>query len=187
MKEQLWSELKAGNEQAFMQVYKQTYQALYGFGCRVHNNQQVVKDAIHEMFCEVWDNRAKLPQVENVTSYLFTYLKRKLLKEITIEVKHNAFVQEDGNNPQAELSWEEMLVQMETDAEMKEKLRFFLQKLTPAQLQIVRLKFYDGLSYEQIAKQLSLQPRTVYNKVYESLQLLRKYLNIVVLLGITMP
>ncbi|GGH60326.1 hypothetical protein GCM10011379_08060 [Filimonas zeae] len=187
MEGKLWQELQNGNEEAFMKLYNQSYQVLYSFGSRVHANSQVVKDTIHEMFCELWDQHARLPQVENVRAYLFTYLKRKLLREITIEVKHHSFVREDSSRPQMELSYEDMLVNLETDEETRNRLRHYLQKLTPAQLQIIQMKYYEGLSYEQIAHQLQLQPRTVYNRVYESLQLLRKYLNLLLLLGITLP
>jgi RNA polymerase sigma factor (sigma-70 family) len=186
MQEKVWEQVLLGNEQAFVKLYNDTYKVLFSFGCRVYANRQVVKDAIHDMFCEIWDNHTRLPKVENVSAYLFTYLKRKLLKEITIEEKHLSWMKEENGELQPDSSYEEMLVSMETDQEIKERLRFFLQQLTPAQLQIIRLKYYEGLSYEQIAQQLSVQPRTVYNKVYESLKLLRKCLNIIALLSISL-
>lgn len=182
MENKLWDELLMGNEQAFMTLYNDTYKVLFSFGCRVYANRQTVKDAIHDMFCEIWDNHNRLPRVENVPAYLMTYLKRKLLKEITIEEKHAFLLKEERSEFQPEISYEDMLINLETDQEMKERLRFFLQKLSPAHLQIIQLKFYEGLSYEQIAIMLSLQPRTVYNKVYESLKLLRKHLNTIALL-----
>ncbi|RAJ05185.1 RNA polymerase sigma factor (sigma-70 family) [Chitinophaga skermanii] len=176
----LWIEMKNGDQQAFMEIYNSYYQALYSFGCRIHAHPQLVKDSIHEVFCEVWAGRQSLPTVQQPLSYLFTYLKRKILKEVKVSaITTGEVTAAEG----IEQSYEEMIVRAEHDAEMQYKLHNFMRQLSVTQQAILRLKYYENLNYEQIAQQLQLQPRTVYNKLYEALKLMRKSLRVLVLLA----
>lgn len=157
-----------------MFLYETHYQALFAFGCRVSMDRELVKDSIHELFCELWDRRSRLPEVENIKSYLFTYLKRKLLRE-----SQDAFASlTDTTTIPAERSYEEMLVEMQSDEDTKQRVQHLLSKLTPGQLEMIRLKYYEQLSYEAIAQRLQVQPRTVYNQVSEALKTLRKHMQV---------
>lgn len=170
----LWRCMINGDQSAFMELYNEYYQPLYTFGFRVHNNSQVVKDCIHEVFCELWSARATLPLVQQPRAYLFTYLKRKILKEVKV-LSINAEEVSDVQHG-AEQSYEDMLVNAEQDAETAFKLRHFMSQLSATQQAILRLKYYENFTYEQIAAQLSLQPRTIYNKLHEALKIMRKCL-----------
>lgn len=167
-----WQHLKMGDREAFMFLYEAHYQGLYAFGCRVNADRELVKDTIHELFCELWDRRSRLPEVENIKAYLFTYLKRKLLRE-----SQDTFISlHEATTVPIERSYEELLVEMQSDEDNKLRVQQLLHKLTPGQLEMIRLKYYEQLSYEDIARRLQLQPRTVYNQVSEALKTLRKHL-----------
>jgi RNA polymerase sigma factor (sigma-70 family) len=166
--------MKEGSQEAFMDLYNHFYQSLYVFGCRIQQDPQLVKDNIHEVFCEVWADRDRLPAVQQPLSYLFTYLKRKMLRDIKI----SALPVDDAllSANAVEQSYEELLILSEGDAEMKYKLRHFTRQLSATQQAILQLKYYENLKYEEIARRLSLQPRTVYNKLHEALKMMRKSL-----------
>jgi len=72
------------------------------------------------------------------------------------------------------LSYETLLVAFQLSEEKKENLREALKKLTKKQLEIIRLKFFENLSYAEIAARTSLKQRTVYNLIYEALRQLRE-------------
>jgi RNA polymerase sigma-70 factor (ECF subfamily) len=112
-----------------------------------------------------------------VRSYLFTWLRRKINRSVyeknKIDLGDNLSVPN-----QNEKSYEELLVAFEENEEQKEKLKLALRGLTPKQLDIIRLKYYENLSYEQIAERTSLTTRTVYNIVYEAITRLRKIIHI---------
>ncbi|MDB5275708.1 MAG: polymerase sigma factor, sigma-70 family [Ferruginibacter sp.] len=48
-----------------------------------------------------------------------------------------------------------------------------LNHLPARQKELIILKFYEGLSYEEIVQQTGLAPRTVYNKMHEALKKLK--------------
>ncbi|WP_304065623.1 RNA polymerase sigma factor [Pedobacter glucosidilyticus] len=175
MNAQTWYNIKQGDQQAMMLLYKESYQDLYAFGFRICANKEQVKDCIHEMFCEIWQKRHALAEVQQVKAYLRTYLKRKLLKEIYQNHNHEGLTKVDEGIGK-EKSYESLLIEAQESDEKKKKLWLALDHLTKNQREIIKLKFYEGLNYEQIASALNLQPRTVYNHVYEALQVLRKLL-----------
>ncbi|MNL55254.1 RNA polymerase sigma factor SigK [compost metagenome] len=75
-----------------------------------------------------------------------------------------------------EMSYEEVIVKVQTDELVRFKLKAALQKLTYRQKQLIHLKFFDGLSYEQIAEQTTQTIKTAYNTVYDAIKILRKEL-----------
>jgi len=77
-----------------------------------------------------------------------------------------------------ERPYEDLLVAQQTDDAAKLKLQHSLTKLTPGQMEIIKLKYFELLDYEEIADRLHLQPRTVYNKISEALKALRSHLKV---------
>lgn len=159
-----------------MDMYEAYYQSLYTFGYRINPSKEFVKDNIHELFCELWEKRFSLPLVTNEKSYLFTYLKRKILKEANA-LERAAELEKELPAENA-LSYETLLIQSQTTEENKIKLQNLLNRISPAQLQIIEYKFFEMLSYEEIAAMMNLQPRTVYNQVYEALKTMRHHLKV---------
>lgn len=180
LERQYWNKIRGGDDKAFMDMYDAYYPSLFIFGCRINPNKEIIKDAIHELFCEVWENRTTLPEVLREKSYLFTYLKRKILKELQSAQKSSDL--EKTLPIENALSYEELLIRSQTNAENQIKLQQLLDRISPAQLEIIRYKFFEQLSYEEIAIRMGLQPRTVYNQVYEALKTMRSHLKILLML-----
>jgi RNA polymerase sigma-70 factor (ECF subfamily) len=181
----LWNKIRDNDTDAFIALYNGLYKPLYAFGCSVYTDAQLVKDCMHEMFCELWDRRDTLPEVGQPLSYLFTYLKRKIRKEADRMVRQTDY-HEQVEMPGHEHSYEDLLIGLEKDEATRARLQHFVNTLSPAQQTAIRLKFFEGLTYEQIAERLSWQPRTAYNKVYEALKILRQSLRTVLLLLATL-
>lgn len=171
----LWAAIKKGDADALKAVYQHCYKDLYAFGFRFCADKEQVKDGIHEMFCEIWTKKHQLNDANNISAYLKTYLKRKILKS-TI----NAFTSEADEQKKelflTERSYEDLLIQSQTNDIRKEKIAVALEQLSPSQREIITLKFFEGLSYEQISSLLNITARTVYNQVYKSLLTLKQQL-----------
>ena len=75
-----------------------------------------------------------------------------------------------------ELSYEEIIVRVQRDEELKRKLHRALEQLTPRQIELIRLVFFEGLTYEEVAARTSQSIKTAYNTIYNAIQLLRKLL-----------
>ena len=170
-----WDQMAGGDKDAFLTLYQSHYQALYSYGYSLTTDSELTKDCIQELFLEIWNRRRSLNKhVKNVRSYLFTWLRRKISQEFTRISKEKLADYIKKEPVFAELSYEELLIAFQQSEEKKDQLKTALKKLTRKQLEIVRLKFFENLSYREIAAKTSLTPRTVYNLMYEAIHHLRE-------------
>ncbi len=178
MSKSQWELLIEGDKEAFIFIYETFYQDLFTYGFSLSGDKELTKDCLQDMFLEIWYNRAQLNrEVANIRSYLFTWLRRKIHKDLKQQTTHSY----NGTHPagtEHELPYEELLIRFQQNAEDRQKLTVALAKLTKKQLQIIKLRYFDNLSYEQIAEKTSLTGRTVYNHVYEAIRHLRSCMRI---------
>ena len=178
-----WGQMPGGDQEAFMALYKCHYQPLFCYGFSLTTDRELTKDCIQELFLELWNTRPSLNKdVKNVQSYLFTWLRRKISRELARLAKTRLSDGLKEDFPFIEPSYEELLIAFQQSEESKQKLRAALKKLTKKQLEMVKLKFFENLSYRTIATQTSLTPRTVYNLIYEAVRHLRETMKLLFLL-----
>ena len=174
MKLNQWGVGTGRDRNAFLALYKSHYQALFSYGIALTANRELTKDCLQELFLEIW-NKQSTPskEIRNVRSYLFTWLRRKIFHELTIQSGETRKNERAEGFAMKELCYEELLIAFQQSEEKKEKLRSALKKLTKQQLEMIRLKFFENLSYSEIAARTSLTPRTIYNLIYEAIRRLR--------------
>ena len=177
MNRELWREIKEDNQQSLFDLYDANYFHLVRFGLKIVPQDEVVKDTIMALFFKLWDNRNKLSDVSNVKSYLFTSLKRSLLDKIANDAKISQAIKAYCDQESSEeLAYEEIIILAQEDEALRNKLSSAIKQLTPRQTELIRLKFYEGLSYDEVALQTSQSIKTAYNTIYNAIQTLRNQL-----------
>ncbi|WP_316794724.1 RNA polymerase sigma factor [Pedobacter frigoris] len=172
-----WEAMCTGDKKAFLDLYKGLYRSLSVFGLRVCSDPDVVSDTVNQVFLELWEKHEFLPRVDQVESYLRTILKRKILKQIGHQQKLDRVISAIAKDGElTEMPYEELIVKIQSDDLVKRRLSQALEKLSLQQRKLVQLRFYEGLSYEEVAATAQLTVRTAYNTIYEALKILRKYL-----------
>ena len=172
-----WEKIRNGDQESLFALYNNNYFPLVRFGLKLSGEDELVKDCVTQLFLQLWDKKEALPPVQNVRAYLFTTLKRLMLNEWSNRSKMDNAVQKMKTTMSLEeLSYEEMIIHVQQNEETKRKLHQALQQLTPRQMELIRLKFFEELSYEEIAAQTSQSIKTAYNTVYDAIKLLRKLL-----------
>lgn len=71
-------------------------------------------------------------------------------------------------------SIESTIIQRESNEQLHKQLTHVFQKLSSRQKEIIYLKFYNDLSYDEIAQLLDLEKKAVYNAVSKAMVVLRK-------------
>jgi RNA polymerase sigma-70 factor (ECF subfamily) len=173
-----WKCMLEGDQNAFLKIYNLHYRSLFRYGFYLSRDKELTKDCIQEVFLELWNNSAAVNKnVHDVKGYLFTWLRRKIHKAVSHSIKQKE--KESNACPTGEeLSYEELLIAFQTTEQDKERLTRALNNLTKKQLELIKLKYFDDLSYEQIACKTSLATRTIYNTIYEALRHLRSKVNV---------
>lgn len=171
---QVWEEFKAGDDQALVYLYKQHYQVLFKYGIKVCRDKDLTKDCIQDIFTELWDNREKVKPVHHIKAYLLKYFRRHLLDKLLLERKNTDM--EKGGIPafEVENSFESILINEQVSSDLKERVHKAFQKLSKRQQEVIYLRFYSDLTYEQIADVMDLRYQSVRNLLHETMKVLRK-------------
>jgi len=169
-----WLSVLKGDKDAFLTFYKNRYQSLFAYGYRLCGNKELTKDCIQEMFLELWNSRNTVnPEVKSSLSYLTTWLRRIISRQARSDSDQHPTRVNPGD-PAWEPSYEELLVGQQADEEKKERLRSALSQLSPGQLKIIRLRFFENKSVQEIAEENGITKQTVYNVVYKALVILKQ-------------
>ena len=172
--ETLWKGLQQGDKDMFLSLYTKYYHSLLFIGLKEIKDAQLVKDAIQQLFLYLWEKRETIHEATNVKSYLVTAFLRKLSadwiksrKVCHMEVVWNNYYEDPPSTP------EENLIIKDDQHHLMNLLMSHIQNLPNRQRELIVLKFYERLSYDEIVEQTGLSHRTVYNKIYEALKKLK--------------
>ncbi|MBX2842818.1 MAG: sigma-70 family RNA polymerase sigma factor [Flammeovirgaceae bacterium] len=171
----VWIDLKNGNREALEYIINQYYSDLYFYGVKLSKKPEISEDCIQEVLITLWEKRNSLNTVYNLKSYLFKSLKRRIIRVLSAQKKEEA-QQENLRGVSAEFSFsteDKMIGQQET-LENQQKLITALSKLSNRQKEIVYLKYYQGLNYDEIAEVMLLKRQSVHNLLQEAVKSLRK-------------
>ena len=84
---QMWERFLRGEDQGLIYLYRKYVEDLFRYGQQFSRRYEFVQDSIQELFYELIDKRKKLSSAKSVKAYLFSSLKRKMLREIRKEEK----------------------------------------------------------------------------------------------------
>lgn len=166
----LWAGVRAKDYSSLTDLYRLMYSDLLNFGLLFSHDAASAKDAINQIFLEVWEKGEALMPVDNVRSYLITYLRRKLLREYE---RGNRFTDLPDNEPLSDRSYEDIIVHAQQEEQTRQRLKQALDQLTPRQKELIELRFFRALSNEAISQQTGLHINTVYNTMSSALKTLR--------------
>jgi RNA polymerase sigma factor (sigma-70 family) len=170
-----WLALKKGSEAAFEQLYDSYFSKLYNYGMRICQDKALVKDSIQNVFVEIWQKRDGLSEVTSVKYYLFTCLRRKLIKELSKNNRqmHNGQLEENYCF-EVSLPHEFLLITSQVSSENLERLQQAFESLTRRQKEAIFLRFYENMDYEHIAAMLSMKEvKYARTLIYRALDVLK--------------
>lgn len=121
-----------------------------------------------------WTNREKLAAVRELRSYLFVSFRHYLLKLLSQYRK----IQEDVTATddyafELEISAEQQRVNAEEQQQQIQLLTSAMRRLTPRQKEAVFFRFYENMSYEEIAGILNISVKATYKLVARAIIMLR--------------
>jgi RNA polymerase sigma factor (sigma-70 family) len=169
-----WARLRAGDRDALLSLYNYHYVGLINYGLKLTGDRELTNDCITQILLRLWDKRQQLPAVENPRSYLLTCLRRELFQEIKAQRTRAAKsrgLQRMGNA--CEPSYEEYIIQLQTNKALAEKLVKALNRLSAREKELLQLKFFEDLDYDEIAARCGITKRTAYNIIHSALKTLK--------------
>jgi len=179
----LWKDMISGNKKSFEDLYKQYFQALINYGFRITKNENLIEDAVQELFISIWNNRTNLPEVNEVKFYLFRSLKNRILRQLEKDIfdkSDDIDVYLDFLNS---ISEEQKKIDSEQFDANLETLQRAIAHLPIRQQEVINLKYYHDFTLDEIAKLMDVNKQSVSNLLFRSYAILRKHLkNLTILL-----
>ena len=177
--QEIWNNLKNGDVAALGELYDLFVDRLFSIGIHVVKDRSIVQDQLHELFLDLYKYHEKLSAVENVQAYLITSFKRKLYKQNNFKVTYlkqnwEENLREVSNELKIIKSQEEIIIQEENTKDRSNFLKRQLSNLTEHQRHILKMKFTEEKSYEEIADIMSLSVASARTLLYRTVKTLRK-------------
>jgi RNA polymerase sigma-70 factor (ECF subfamily) len=172
----LWKDMISGNKKSFEDLYKQYFQALINYGFRITKNENLIEDAVQELFISIWNNRTNLSEVNEVKFYLFRSLKNRILRQLEKDVfdkSEDVDVYLDFLNS---ISEEQKKIDSEQFDANLDTLQRAIAHLPIRQQEVINLKYYHDFTLDEIAKLMDVNKQSVSNLLFRSYAILRKLL-----------
>jgi RNA polymerase sigma factor (sigma-70 family) len=171
----IWESFKAGNKEAFAQLYNQYVQVLFRYGTKLCPFDDLVKDAIQEVFLDLYQKRKKnTTNPQNLKYYLILALKRNLIKKLQRKRKAVDDEIDFDLKFEPEYSIESIMIEEEEEKELKYKINEALRQLPARQKEALYLRFNESLDYPEVAQLLEISVESARKQVYRALKTLRE-------------
>ena len=167
----IWKSIKEGDSAAFQKLYWAYADLLFNYGKKMTSNSDLVKDSIQEIFEVLWERKETINIRNSVKSYLFVIFRRSLLKKL----KESRMYTESMPEREVDFSIELKIVVEEQDRYLRQELNKAIKTLSPRQKEIVFLRFYENMSFEEISELMSLNSNSLYKLLSAAISRLRKY------------
>lgn len=153
------------------------YDALYNYGMKLANDEELVRDSIQELFQKLWERRASLEAVEVIKPYLFKVLRNRISDNLKMAGRRSAR-QQTYHEEEFEVVYspEDFLVAEQFSSDQNARLLAVLNQLPRRQREVLYLKYFDELSYEKISEVMGLTAQSVRNLVYRAISALKELL-----------
>lgn len=157
------------HHQLFTHLFRNYGSRIFFYFLKYVKRKDVAEDLLQEVFASVWTKRDKLLQDNNIEAYLFVTARNQLynyLKRMVADIAVTApeemparpyqHVEEAVDYKEVQVAYYEALAALPT----QRRKAFILSR-------------EHGFTYQQIAEQMGISPRTVEKHISEALQLMR--------------
>lgn len=173
----LWRDFRSGSRKALNEIYDQHSFHLYAYAKGITADKALISDCIQDLFVQLWIKRETLTDdVFSVKLYLMRSLRRMILRKTIQGNRIKVTDVPESYDTVVEFNIETRTVEREEEKERSNSLNAAISDLSSRQKEAIALKFYQNLSYEEIASIMNTDVKAVYNLIGRSILSLRKAL-----------
>jgi RNA polymerase sigma-70 factor (family 1) len=165
---ELVSRLQADEKDAFQEIYKRYWKALYAIAVRKVRSD-IAEEIVQDVFANLWKNRKK--PIDNLKHYLFSAVKYGVLNHIKAEAVSERHLDFIKIQPQQTDTTTEQNLHL---ADLNRQIETVLASLPDKTKTIFLMSRFDYLPVKEISAQLSLSEKAVEYHITQALKALRK-------------
>ena len=172
---ELWYSYKEGDVKALQGLYEQYYTPLTNYGFKFTPDNVCIEESMQDLFLKLWQNRERITRPAMVKQYLYRSFRRTLLRKLEYNPsRHEEELAGEHIPFNLDLTYEHPLVRRERIVALANKAEELVGTLTNRQREAMFLKYYEDLSYEQIAEIMHMNINGAYRLIYRAMEQLRE-------------
>ena len=146
-------------------LFRQHYAAMYRLARTILYDADGSKDVVSDVFVRLLHSNPSV-QADKMEGYLMMAVRNRCL-----DVLSHKSVRE-----QVEKLFSQELQQRHIEDERLDRLMQYIEReLPPLSQQILRLRFLQEMSYEEVAQEVGVSKVTVYNHLWQSMHRIKEY------------
>ncbi|HTF30360.1 MAG TPA: sigma-70 family RNA polymerase sigma factor [Flavitalea sp.] len=163
---ELWDLFRAGNQLAYTQLVNRHYKQLFNYGRRFCRDRDFLMDCIQEVFFELWKRKEKIKSTPAVKWYLLKAVRLRIFRD---QAKWSRTEELSANYDFAvEFNIESKIIHDSEINDLSIKIKNILNALPARQQEIMYLRFYEGLSLDQISDIMGISNQSIRNLLQKS-------------------
>ena len=171
---ELIAQFCAGNDAAFAKLYDLYVQMLHNYGNKLTQDEELLKDCIHDVFVKVYMKRQDKNSINNLASYLIISLKNRLLDEFRRKTFTSDDAVEDYEYRCSTDDVEHNYLYQEHQHLQSAQVAYLMQHLTRRQRQAITLYYIEQRKYDEICTIMHMNYHPVRNLMHRGMLKLRQ-------------
>jgi RNA polymerase sigma factor (sigma-70 family) len=174
----LLQRMQSGDYDAFTLLYNKYSRPLAQYGLKFIDDLCTIEDCLHDVFVWLWTNRDRLAIQFSVKSYLFKAVRTSILHRVQKQNKVHPLQAQKEHEYRFELQLnpETQVLQNEQQQLVRQQIENVLLKLTAKQKEVIYLRYYEGLRFEDIARNMNLSIKACYKLIGRALATMREHI-----------
>jgi len=166
------------DEQAYAELMKRYKKPVYHMILKMVRNVDDAEDLTIEAFAKAFKNLERFKKDYTFSTWLFRiatnnaidFIRKKKLETMSLD---SSYSDDSGEAVKIDVEDNELNPMEETIKSQKiELIRIFVDKLPPKYQRLVKLRYFDELSYEEIARELEAPLGTVKAQLHRARELM---------------
>jgi RNA polymerase sigma-70 factor (ECF subfamily) len=171
------SRIRAGDHDAFAQLYREYMSAMIGFAFRFVRSVQIAEDITEDVFVAVWERRLTWEPRHGARAYLFHAVRTRALNDLRDRAtakRLETIAPLDNDNSSLSLPVDDQL-----DIEQRvAAARAVIATFPEMRRRIMELRWYNGLAIDEIAVIMEMNRAAVDQHLSRGLRALRTLLRV---------
>ena len=161
--------IKQGNQAVFEVVYHTYHDRIYYFVLKTTGCEHIAEEVTQISFIRLWEKKAQLSD-----NYAIDVQLSRIARSIMIDLLRVKATERKALNVIQERTEAVIAGDPLVSKQLMEKANETINNLPPECQKIFKLSREEGLSHKEIARQLSISPKTVENQISKALKVVRK-------------
>jgi len=162
---------KNGFERAFEEIHNRYFDRLYLHAFKMLRDEEAAQDILQDVFVAFWTKRSDLNIQKSLSAYLYTAIRNRVLNVIEQDRVYNyhitsftEFLDETSTAGGSQSNEDEALFQL---------FESEVNNLPPKMKEVFQLRVNEEMSYNEIARKLSISDKTVKKQINNAIKVLK--------------